>query len=145
MVPPPHPQPQPQPQPGPIGICILFGDPHIMSFDHKRVDFYTQGEYWIVKSDTVKIQARYRPTHMTSGLSVTKELAIGGSFLQGHVLRVTALTMTWDNMPICGGFPSDYSNELVQIHYNSMGGTLQEGREGKSLHVVHIHLPLGIT
>merc|ERR1711879_254513 len=30
---------------GPVGECIIFGDPHIMTFDHKRVDFYTPGEY----------------------------------------------------------------------------------------------------
>merc|ERR1712004_630868 len=39
------------------------------------------------------------------------------------------------------GFPSSFSNDIVQIQYNSMGGTLQNGREGKALHVMHITLP----
>jgi len=81
---------------------------------------------------------------MTSGLSVTKEIAFGGLFLGGHVLRVSALSMTWDGANICGGFPSDYSNDLVTIHVNSIGGTLQNGREGKNLHVVHISFTNGI-
>jgi len=139
------PKPDPQPAPvGPPGACTLFGDPHIMTFDHKRVDFYTPGEYWIVKSATVHIQARYRPTHTTSGLSVTKELAVGGPFLQGHVLRISALDASYDGAPILTTFPSTFSNELVQIQLNSIGETMQEGREGKGLHVAHITAPSGV-
>jgi len=125
-------------------MCILFGDPHIMSFDHKRVDFYTQGEYWIVKSEQVHIQARYRPTHMTSGLSVTKEIVFSGPFLKCNVLRLSALAASWNGQAIISSFPSDFTNELVQIHYNSMGTTMQDGREGKALHVVHITMPNGV-
>merc|ERR1712019_18448 len=135
----------PTPAPlGPPGVCILFGDPHIMSFDHKRVDFYTQGEYWIVKSEQVHIQARYRPTHMTSGLSVTKEIVFSGPFLKCNVLRLSALAASWNGQAIIPSFPSDYTNDLVQIHYNSMGATMQDGREGKALHVVHITMPGGV-
>merc|ERR1711913_187436 len=127
-------KPQPMPVPltttpspamptsGPPGTCLLFGDPHIMTFDHKRVDFYTPGEYWVVKSATVSIQARYKPTHITSGLSVTKEIAFGGAFMKGHVLRVSSMTATYDGQSIISGFPSSFSNEIVQIQYNSMGG-----------------------
>merc|ERR1712048_1179073 len=113
----------PQPE-GQVSTCVLFGDPHVMTFDHKRVDFYTPGEYWIVKSQNVHIQARYKPTHTTSGLSVTKEIAVGGPFMQGHVLRISALSAAFDDEPILTGFPSDFTNEIVQIHYNSRGGTL---------------------
>merc|ERR1712187_456383 len=76
----------PDPTPGPQGTCVVWGDPHILTFDRKRVDFYTQGEYWIVKSTTVHIQGLYRPTHATSGLSVMKKIAFGGPFLKNHVL-----------------------------------------------------------
>merc|ERR1711870_232184 len=43
------------------------------------------------------------------------------------------------------GFPSSFSNDIVQIQCNSMGGTLQNGREGKALHGVHLQLPLGVS
>jgi len=112
-----------------------------MTFDRKRVDFYTPGEYWIVKSQNVHIQARYKPTHTTSGLSVTKELAFGGPFMQGHVLRISALSATYDGAVILPTFPADYANDVVQVHYNSIGRTLQNGREGKALHIVHVTLP----
>ena len=104
-----------------------------MSFDHKRVDFYTQGEYWIVKSEQVHIQARYRPTHMTSGLSVTKEIVFSGPFLKCNVLCLSALSASWNAQA-----------RWVQIHYNSTGATMQDGREGKALHVVHITMPSGV-
>ena len=61
--------------------------------------------------------------------------------MKGRVLRISSLTMTYDGQSICMGFPSSFSNDIVQIQYNSMGGTLQNGREGKALHVMHITLP----
>jgi len=132
---------------GPPGTCTIYGDPHIMTFDNKHVDFYSQGEYWIVKSDTVSIQARYLPTPITHGLSVTKEIAISGPFLNNHKLRIGARTASWDGQPILTGFPSTFrnANPLVDISYNGQGSLLQQGREGKALHVVHVTLPSGVS
>ena len=121
----------PTPAPlGPPGVCILFGD----------LDFYEKGEYWIAKSEQVHIQSRYGPTHMTSGLSVTKDI---GPFWKCNVLRLSTLA-AWNGQAIIPSFPSDLSNDLVQIHYNSTGATMQDGREGKALHVVHITMPSGV-
>lgn len=131
--------------PGAPGICIVWGDPHIMTFDHKRADFYTPGEYWIVKSATVFIQGRYQPTHATSGLSVMKEIAIGGPFMQNHRLIIGAIAATFNGMPILQGFPSSFNNQLVQATYNSEGEVLQKGRGGMPLHIVHLTLPLGVS
>lgn len=131
--------------PGAPGICIVWGDPHIMTFDHKRVDFYTAGEYWIVRSSAVYIQGKYRPTHATSGLSVMKEIAIGGPFMQNHRIIVCARTATFDGMPILPAFGSSFNNQLVQATYNGQGEVLQEGRAGKALHIVHLTLPLGVN
>jgi hypothetical protein len=131
---------------GPTGTCTIYGDPHILTFDKKHNDFYSQGEYWVVKSDTVSIQARYLPTPMTHGLSVTKEVIIGGPFLKGHKLKITARAAFWDGKPILTGFPSHFENvdPPVLADYNSQGSTLQKGREGKALHIVHVTLPLGV-
>merc|ERR1719414_1135912 len=115
----PNPAPIPAPVPAPAGLtCIVWGDPHILTFDNKRVDFYTQGQYWIVKSATV--------------------------FMQGHKLIIETQNAFWDGTPIIGGFPSDFSNAIVQVHYNSVGSTMQEGRAGKAMHVVHLNLPSGV-
>jgi len=118
-----------------------------MTFDNKHVDFYSQGEYWIVKSDAVKIQGRYLPTPITHGLSVTKEIAISGSFIDNHKLRISAQAASWDGRPILTGFPSTFSNvnPLVDLRYDGQGELLQSGREGKALHVVHATLPGGVS
>jgi hypothetical protein len=132
---------------GPTGTCTVYGDPHILTFDKKHNDFYSQGEYWIVKSDTVSIQARYLPTPMTHGLSVTKEMIVGGPFLKGHKLKINARQAFWDGVPILTSFPSKWSNAdpPVQASYDSQGSTLQRGREGKALHIVHLTLPNGVS
>merc|ERR1712056_159374 len=63
----------------PPGVCKIFGDPHLITFDQKHVSFYSQGEYWIVKSQTVHIQGRYFPTPVTHGLSATRHSQLHGT------------------------------------------------------------------
>jgi len=127
----------------PGGSCTVFGDPHVMTFDHLHLDFYSPGEYWIVKSDTVKIQGKYLPTHMTHGLSVTKQIGISGPFIKNHKLIIGSRTATFDGTPILQAFPDSWSNKDAGItaHYDNHGVLLQKGREGKALHVIHLHLP----
>ena len=64
------------------------------------------------------------------GLSVTKELACGGPFMQGHILRISVLSAPYDGAVILPSIPADYANDVVQIHYNSIGRTLQ-GERGR--------------
>merc|ERR1712032_900445 len=87
----------------------------------------------------------YRPTHATSGLSVMKQIAFGGPFMQGHKLIVGATTASWDGQLILAGFPSNFRNNLVQAMYDSNGATMQDGREGKQLRIVHLTLPLAVN
>merc|ERR1712110_467340 len=82
------------PAPLPPGTCTVYGDPHVMTFDGKHLDFYSPGEYWIVKSTTVKIQGKYQPTRMTHGLSVTKQIAVSGPFIKNHHLIIGSRTAT---------------------------------------------------
>jgi len=123
--------------------CSIYGDPHAMTFDGLHSDYYTSGEFWIVKSDTVKVQGKYAPTHATNGLAVTKQIAVGGSFLKGHLLIIGEEHATWDGQEILVNFPSTFSDAegLVNIVYNNVGQPLQAGREGKALHVLHVTLP----
>jgi len=137
---------------GPPKTCLVYGDPHVLSFDKAHADYYSVGEYWLVKSDTVWIQARYQPTPITHGLAVTKEVAIGGPFLKGHKLFFDAkATSVWftGSVPtnILTSFPSSFRSvdPFVDIQYNAQGKTLQKGRDGKPLHVLHIKLPLGVN
>ena len=97
---------------GPEASCTLHGDPHITVFDHREVSFvdsvradaemmsleggrtaesgnaFGWGDYWLVKSAEVFIQARYRRVYMpNAGEKMDKNhtfltgVAVGGPFL----------------------------------------------------------------
>jgi len=121
--------------------CIVYGDPHCDTFDHKHNDYYVHGEFWIIKQSQVKVQGRYLPTHITRDLSVTKEITIGGAFMQGHILRISSTSVKLDGSDILTGFPSHYHLPGVfTVTYNSHGKLLQPRRElGKHLKVLHFH------
>jgi len=121
--------------------CIVYGDPHCDTFDKKHNDYYVSGEFWIIKHTQVKVQARYLPTHITRGLSVTKEITIGGPFMQGHILRISSTSVKLDGNDILTTFPSHYKLDGVfTVTFNDHGKILQPHRElGKNLKVLHFH------
>jgi len=139
------------PTPTPPKSCTIFGDPHVFTFDGSHEDYYTPGEYWIVRSDTVKIQGSYGALPMTNGLAVLKGLAIGGPFLKEHKLVVQSLDtgagfVTYNGQPVVPSFPMSFKSQdgMVSIDYNNVGGTIQYGRNQNNMHVLHITLPLGV-
>merc|ERR1740122_626796 len=81
---------------GAFGTCIGWGDPHLRTFDGMRSDYYSSGDYYLVKSGPVNIQAQYLPTKFTNGLAVTKMVAIGGPVLKGNKLIIGPLAATWN-------------------------------------------------
>ncbi|CAK0831974.1 unnamed protein product [Prorocentrum cordatum] len=146
-----NPTPAPPPPQGPPRICKIYGDPHVTTFDGSHASFYSQGEYWVVKSSTVWIQGRYLPTPVTNGLSVLKEVAIGGPFLEGkngekNLLRISALSATFNGVPIIPSFPDAWENRdpMVKVVTDGNGQVMQSSRAGKQLHVVHVDLPLNV-
>merc|ERR1740121_3250191 len=77
--------PTPKP-PSPVKVCTLWGDPHVIAFDQVGTDksqassFYGDGDFWLVKSDTVHIQGRFEGTRYTEGLAATNQIVVGGPF-----------------------------------------------------------------
>jgi hypothetical protein len=72
---------------------MLWGDPHILGFDGKEALQPDSGDFWIVRSGCVSVQARY--ANLSTGdpnlpymPGSIQKLAIGGAFLQDHVLIV---------------------------------------------------------
>jgi hypothetical protein len=97
------------------------------------------------------MQGRYAPTAVTNGLSVMKELAIGGPFLQSkdgtqNVLRFSSLSATFNGVPIIPNFPDTWVNTdpPIKVTTDGSGIKLQPYREGKAMHIVHVELPLFI-
>jgi len=138
------PEPTPTQSLGGIGSCTVWGDPHVLTFDGMRSDYYSSGEYWLVKTPEIHIQGRYLPTKATNGLAVTKILAVGGPFLGGHKLLISPTWTTWDGQQILQGLSSHFEDKAhVQIVYNNKGELLQKGRAGKQKKVVHARIADG--
>jgi len=153
--------------------CIVYGDPHITVFDGNDVsllavndhhpgkshavthgDFRT-GDFWLVKSELVYIQARYSKVKYTG----TKEkfenrtyltgLAVGGPFLQGNMLlvgpqegRVDWITEDGDMQQILqkpGFFKVD---DLVEAHFREH--TLKVIDRHETTPGLYIRLPSGV-
>jgi hypothetical protein len=131
----------------PAATCLIFGDPHIKTFDGAKANYYTSGEYWLVKSDTVHVQGKYGCTQATNGLAVTKAIGVSGSFIRNAKLIIGSTYASYNGQPILQTFPSEFNSPdgLIHIQYNCHGEVLQEGRGGKELHVVHVQLPDGVT
>jgi len=86
--------------------CTVYGDPHITVFDKTEVALlktspskashgnseFMPGDFWLVRSELVQIQARYRRVRYTGAKHLNHTyltgLAVGGPFLKGNILRI---------------------------------------------------------
>jgi len=130
------------------GECLVWGDPHIQTFDHSRADFLGQGEAWLVRSEQIYVQARYKATPWTNGLAATDAIAIGGPFLQGHILKIGAMEtgqILWDDAPICTEFPSVFNAPgFGTVNYDDNGDLVDAAQGHLQRHIVHIALPMSL-
>jgi len=139
----PVPVPVPQPPPPQKKDCTFWGDPHLITFDGARPSFYGDGEYWIVKSDQVKIQGRYMGTAYTFGLAATNKVVVSGPFIQGHKIEVPNLE---DGPILIDGKPALTSFGTVQvggaqITYDGNGELIDEATSVWAKKIVHMYLP----
>eukprot|EP00429_Kryptoperidinium_foliaceum_P043357 CAMPEP_0176118856 /NCGR_PEP_ID=MMETSP0120_2-20121206/59748_1 /TAXON_ID=160619 /ORGANISM="Kryptoperidinium foliaceum, Strain CCMP 1326" /LENGTH=449 /DNA_ID=CAMNT_0017453229 /DNA_START=63 /DNA_END=1410 /DNA_ORIENTATION=- len=131
-----------------LGECTMWGDPHVRTFDGGLPAYYGEGEFYVVKSDTVNIQGRFRGTTWTGGLAATNGIAVGGPFLNDHVIIVGSLedgAVRVDGIPI-EVFPSEYSlpDGLANISYTAEGTVVDEATMTWRKHVVRMSLPFGV-
>jgi len=109
-----------------------------------RADYYSSGEYYIVKSDVVSIQGRYLPTKYTNGLAVTKMVAIGGPVLKGNKLIIGPLAATWNGAPILTGFPSHFDQPgIVHVDYDNVGALVDTALDASKKKIVHVKIADG--
>merc|ERR1719382_1757319 len=134
-------------------LCTLWGDPHVISFDQMDTDkskaysFYGDGDFWLVKSSTVSIQARFEGTKYTEGLAATNQIVVGGAFLHGHKIEVGTQDsgiVTVDGRVV--SFMSTYHapDGTFSVAYNSQGQVPDVVPAHNEKRVVHMTLPLGI-
>jgi len=130
-------------KPIPIGgpkDCLIWGDPHVMTFDGAYPNFYGQGEYWIVKTKEVSIQGRYLATPSTNGLAATHQIVIGGSFMLGNKLQVGPMEngqITCNDQPFLVSFPGQGMCG-AEVYYNDMGIVVDNAMSKLDKHIVHM-------
>jgi len=132
-----------------VGTCTFWGDPHIITFDGARPSFYGTGEFWVIKSDTVHIQARYKGTDWTYGLAATNKLVVGGPFLDGHEITIGTVDsgeMMVDGRPVLGTLGSIYNLPagLGRLSYSGVGQVVDKAQTEFPKRIVQMDLPLGV-
>jgi len=137
----PTPVPTPAPAPQQDITCLIWGDPHIVTFDimglvrrsfwneqyrnwngqshwglggHTVPDFFRSGVYWLVKSEQVKIQAYYG---LQGGWQL-HALALGGEFLGGRRLVIDRMhggnaRVLWEGQEV--SISTEWSNSLARV------------------------------
>jgi len=137
----------------PAKVCTLWGDPHIISFDqvgddkNQALSFYGDGDFWVVKSDTVHIQGRFEGTKYTEGLAATNQIVVGGPFLKGSKIEVGTRdsgVLNVNGQRVMSVFPGSYTGAGFTLTYDSQGEVADVVPEGNEKRIVHMELPLGV-
>merc|ERR1712007_301180 len=142
-----------------IAECIIWGDPHISTFDHGVVgaatlaafnNVYDSGDYWLLKNDAVWIQGRYGTTIWSRGGSAMLSLAIGGPFLQqggrNHSLIIEPTDdggmVTWDGEQIVKKAPAEFVIPgFLRVTYANDATHIDEGLKGVPVDTVRVYMP----
>jgi hypothetical protein len=144
--------------------CVVWGDPHAYTFDsdhHHHVDVMERGDFWLVNSELISIQARTWNSFAAQGSSL-RALMVSGSFIGGHRLLIEAMDgrVLWDDQQILQEMPShfevpvvsaDFSVDLISADFSVEGGPFEGQRIDSSrelanlpLKNLHVRLPLGV-
>ena len=104
---------------------------------YDQLTFDKAGVFWLVKTSSVRVQGLYEEKGGFDQLGLSA-LAIGGPFLEGHVLEIWPLNgkTTWDGVRILPSYPSDFKNELVYAKYHKAAKMVKDGSLGPGIDVV---------
>jgi len=107
----------------PKGICGLFGDPHIVTFDNPNgdtIDQMSAGEFVLVKGEDLQINGRFGFSERFPSESSTVGIAVAGAVINSHRLTVqyvgpdkgrTGFKAFWDGKEILRQFPSVFNSK----------------------------------
>jgi len=140
-----------------LGTCIIAEDPHIHVFDEVQISMlrvakgaHTEdeliGEKWLVKSDRVKIQARFED--MGDNKVFTRAISLSGEFVNNNVLIVGSLedSITWNGGPILTGQQSSFYIRDGSAFVNATRGPSSLVQDpSKDNFGVNIRLPSGVS
>eukprot|EP00930_Biecheleria_cincta_P100775 TRINITY_DN923_c0_g1_i10.p1 TRINITY_DN923_c0_g1~~TRINITY_DN923_c0_g1_i10.p1 ORF type:complete len:593 (+),score=99.63 TRINITY_DN923_c0_g1_i10:49-1779(+) len=137
---------------GHTGSCSLWGDPHIFTFDHSRLVFYSEGDFWVVKSPTISIQGRFQATDWTkkndnTDYSSMTGVVVGGQFMQGHKIEIGSADMgkiTCNGQEILHYFGTVKCGPAT-LYYNQQGELVDSAMAFLPHKVVHMTLPNNVV
>mmetsp|Transcript_30504 Transcript_30504/g.101418 ORF Transcript_30504/g.101418 Transcript_30504/m.101418 type:complete len:219 (+) Transcript_30504:961-1617(+) len=99
----------------------------------------------MVRTSQVLVQARYLATPYTNGLAATHDIAVGGPFLNDHVLKVGPMTqggkITWDGRTILETFGDFDPEGLGKITFDDKGQLVDQAMGDLQRNIVHVNLP----
>lgn len=127
--------------------CLLWGDPHIRTFDASRLVFYSTGDFWIVKAPRISIQGRFQATDWTkkndkTDYSSMTSIIIGGEFINNHKIVVQSMLgkIMCDGHEVLPNFGSSQCGGAM-ITYNGAGNLVDQAMAFLPHRVVHLALP----
>mmetsp|Transcript_54551 Transcript_54551/g.100982 ORF Transcript_54551/g.100982 Transcript_54551/m.100982 type:complete len:962 (+) Transcript_54551:64-2949(+) len=128
--------------------CTFWGDPHIHSFDKMSFDDPREGDMWLVKSHKVYIQGRFGHAKQVQR-SFLKGIAIGGPFLFGNTLTLTAGEgyVFWNKHKILEESSTDFettmeNGKLVRASYRNAVPNIND--PNRTTHGIDVTLPDGV-
>eukprot|EP00930_Biecheleria_cincta_P047919 TRINITY_DN3331_c0_g1_i1.p1 TRINITY_DN3331_c0_g1~~TRINITY_DN3331_c0_g1_i1.p1 ORF type:complete len:454 (-),score=81.73 TRINITY_DN3331_c0_g1_i1:130-1491(-) len=133
--------------PAELKECVLWGDPHIKTFDTSRLVFYSTGDFWLVKAPRISIQGRFQATDWTkkndkTDYSSMTSIIVGGAFLGQHKIEVQSMLgkIMCDGVEVLTAFGSSQCGGAT-ITYNDVGALVDQAMAFLPHKVVHIALP----
>jgi len=133
----------------PSQTCKLWGDPHIITFDKSHLVFYSEGDFWIVKSPDLKIQGRFQATQWTkdndhTDYSSMTSIIFSGHKMHGNKLEVRSMEgdIRCNGHQILKGFGEDNCGPAT-ITFDSKGKLVDSAMSFLPHNVVHVELPNG--
>jgi hypothetical protein len=129
----------------------VWGDTHTKVFDVHSTHYYPitwmiNGDYWLVKSGHVWIQARYEATTWVNGRASMHGIAIGGPFLDHKNIIVGPHRgkMYFNNKEISNAEPTFNVPGFFTATLHDHGVRLSNGVR-QPVHSVTLRLPLGVV
>jgi len=120
----------------PGSYCVVSGDPHVKPFDEggeKESCLGPMGDYYLVKTSELWIQARYMGFKRDGGYSFVRGLVMGGARLGGKKFNMPIINsgaVEFDGVPI----PSDgYENHALGLRIWHHEGPRIVGFEAKNI------------
>jgi len=128
-----------------LGTCLIWGATHFKTFDNADASRYGEGQVWLIRSETVKVQGRFLATEFSKGQGAMHDIAFSGSFIGGHTLKVAALDgkIMWDDKEILKdinghAFDPDGYGKII---YDDQGQLVDSQMENLPQRIVHINFP----